>query len=57
MARVGLGRIDAAFEDLEEAGSERVGAIIFLPVDPRFEPLHFDPRYPALLSRLGLKRD
>ena len=50
----GLGERDKAFEQLNKAFEERSGWIIYLKVEPQFDSLRADPRYPALLKRLNL---
>src|SRR5947199_4411948 len=50
-----LGRTDDAFRWLERAADEREPRVIYLGVDPLYEPLRADPRFVALLRRLGLK--
>jgi TolB-like protein/DNA-binding winged helix-turn-helix (wHTH) protein/Flp pilus assembly protein TadD len=50
----GLGEKDKAFEQLEKAIEERSGWVIFLNVEPLFDPLRSDARYKALLKRLNL---
>ena len=50
----GLGDRDKAFEQLNKAYEERSGWIIYLKVEPQFEPLRSDPRYASLLQRLNL---
>jgi serine/threonine-protein kinase len=52
--QMGLGNRDAAFSELEKAFEERSGWLMFLRVDPRFDSLHSDPRFHALLQRIGL---
>ncbi|MEE8606135.1 MAG: tetratricopeptide repeat protein, partial [Nitrospiraceae bacterium] len=49
-----LGRADEAFEYLEKALKERSWVLVFLKVDPAYEPLRSDPRFPSLLTRIGL---
>jgi serine/threonine-protein kinase len=49
-----LGERDRAFELLERAVRERCEDAMLLRVDPRIAPLRPDPRYTALLRRLGL---
>jgi TolB-like protein/DNA-binding winged helix-turn-helix (wHTH) protein/Flp pilus assembly protein TadD len=45
---------DRAFEWLDKAYAERDMGIIGLKVDPAFTNLHGDPRFAALLRRMGL---
>jgi serine/threonine protein kinase len=49
-----LGEKDAAFEWLEKAFQERVGFLVFLKADLRFDNLHDDPRFDALVKRIGI---
>jgi len=50
----GLGDADAAFTCLDKAVEERASFLIHLQWDPRFDRLHSDPRFHALLERIGL---
>jgi TolB-like protein/Tfp pilus assembly protein PilF len=50
----GLGNKTQAFSWLERAYTARDGALPFLKVNPRFAPLHSDPRFCKLLRRIGL---
>lgn len=50
----GLGRFDEALGWLERAVEERVAYVVFLGVDPAFDPLRAHPRFQALLGRIGL---
>lgn len=52
----GLGERDAAFARLEEALGARDVHLIFLPVDPKWDPYRDDPRFRALLERCGFSR-
>jgi hypothetical protein len=54
MIRAGLGDKDAAFAQLDSAVAERTWMLFTLPVEPAFDGLRADPRYPALLERIGL---
>lgn len=49
-----LGENDQALAQLEKAYADRTDAIPLLKVDPRLDPLRADPRFAALLRRVGL---
>jgi tetratricopeptide (TPR) repeat protein len=49
-----LGDVDDAFRWLDTAVEERATGLMFLRVHPRLDPIRRDPRYAALLRRLGL---
>ena len=49
-----LGDHDSAFKWLEKAYKERAEGIIYLKVEPKFDPLRDDPRFEDLLRRLGV---
>jgi serine/threonine-protein kinase len=56
LARVyaSLGKPDAAFGALETARTERSFGMLFLAIDPDYQPLAADARFRALVERLGL---
>ena len=54
LAHVGIGDCDSAFAALEQAVVDSDPALIYLAVEPRFEPIRPDPRYARLLDLLGL---
>jgi adenylate cyclase len=49
-----LGDRDRAFQQLERAFQMREPGLLFLKVAPWAEPLRGDPRYPALVEKLGI---
>ena len=49
-----LGEKNEAFAALEKAYQLRDSGIVFMKVDPLFDPLRSDARFPALLRRIGL---
>ena len=49
----GLGDREATFAALERAYAERDVHLIFLTVDPKWDPYRDDPRFEALLARCG----
>ena len=51
-----LGDADEAFRWLDVAVEERATGLIFLRVHPRIDPIRPDPRYQALLAKVGLDR-
>jgi len=50
---IGLGEKDRAVEWLQKAYEERSAFLIFLRVDPRYDPLRSDPRFQDLLRRMN----
>ena len=50
----GLGENDLAFEWLEKAIAVRSEHVGWLKVDPRVDRLRSDPRFSAMVQRLGL---
>ena len=54
MIWTGLGNNDRAIELLEEDYHRHASLVVSLGSDPVFGPLHSDPRFQALLRRIGL---
>ena len=54
MIYAGLGEKDKAFAWLDKAHEERSFTLSNLKVEPRFDPLHSDPRFADLLRHIGL---
>jgi len=53
---VGLGQKDQAFEWLEKAHEEHDHPLETLKVDPMLDSVRSDPRYTALLKKMGLEK-
>ncbi len=51
------GEPDRAFAALERALAQRSSGLIYLHVDPSYDPLRADPRYAGLVSRIGLRSE
>lgn len=54
LAHIALGRTDDVFKDLNRAYAEHSNILTSLKVDPLYDPLRSDPRFQALLHRVGL---
>jgi hypothetical protein len=55
MGYAAIGDLDKAFLSLERAFNARSAGLIYLHVDPGYEPLRDDPRYADLVGRIGLR--
>ncbi len=53
---VGLQEYDQAFTYLEKAYHEHDGSLVFLKVEPLFDPLRNDPRFIELLKKIGFEK-
>ena len=49
-----LGNVDHAFALIDRGFAVNPGSMVFLGVDPLFDPLRKDPRFAAALRRAGL---
>ena len=54
MIRIGMGEADSAFGLLDRAVDERNAFLIFLNVEPMFDPIRSDARFAKLVARVGL---
>jgi tetratricopeptide (TPR) repeat protein len=52
LVAAGLGDQTFALDELERAITERSGWLVFLRVDPRFDPLRSDPRFALILEHM-----
>jgi Flp pilus assembly protein TadD len=50
---VGLNMPDKTFQELEAAYAGRAYGLVYLQVDPRFDPIRSDDRYRDLIRRIG----
>jgi serine/threonine-protein kinase len=55
MGYAAVGDLDGAFGALERAYQARSAGLIYLHLDPGYEPLRGDPRYHDLVKRIGLR--
>jgi Flp pilus assembly protein TadD len=54
LGHIGLGQKDQAFEWLQKGVEDRSSWLIWLKVEPVFDALRSDLRFPELVSRVGL---
>ncbi len=52
---IAAGEYDDAFAWLNQAYEQRQGYLVWLAVDPKYKPLHQDPRWGELLEKVGLR--
>jgi len=55
IVNTGLGEYDAAFESLHDACENREAWLVWLKVEPRYDPLRGDARFGRMLRRIGLE--
>ncbi|MGK2963440.1 MAG: protein kinase domain-containing protein [Gemmatimonadaceae bacterium] len=55
MGHAALGNMDKAFEALERAYQARSAGLIYLHLDPGYDPLRGDPRYKEMIDRIGVR--
>jgi hypothetical protein len=55
MGHAALGDMDKAFESLERAYQARSAGLIYLHLDPGYEPLRADARYADIIKRIGVR--
>ena len=48
-----LGDFDTAFELIEKALEDKANALVYLNVEPFFDPLRADPRFAELIKKMG----
>lgn len=53
LAWLGMGDHDGTLRSLERSVEERSPRLLFLAVDPRFDPLRSNARFQALVGRVG----
>jgi tetratricopeptide (TPR) repeat protein len=53
IAYTGLGDFEAALDHLEQAVAQRSSELIYLGVEPRFDPLRARPRFRRIAQRVG----
>lgn len=54
---IALGDMDQAFEYLEKSYVEREILLTYIKVWPYYDPIRSDPRFKALLKKMGLPED
>ena len=55
MANLGVGDNEQALKWFEKGFSERSTALVWLKVDPVYDPLRSEPRFHELLTRVGFQ--
>jgi len=55
LVHLGLGDTDAAFAWLDRACAERDGSLLLVTAAIEFDALRADPRFDALLEKMGLR--
>ncbi len=55
MGHAALGNMDKAFDALERAYQARSAGLIYLHLDPGYDPLRVDPRFKEMIDRIGVR--
>jgi len=55
MGYAALGEMEQAFGCLDRALAERSSGLVYVHIDPGFDPLRGEPRYAALVERVGVR--
>ncbi len=55
MGHAAVGDLDSAFAALDRAYQARSAGLIYLHLDPGYDPLRGDPRYSEMVQRIGLR--
>ena len=55
MGHAALGDFDKAFDALERAVDAHSAGLIYLHLDPAYAPLRSDPRFTAMVKKIGLR--
>lgn len=55
LVHLALGETDRAIEWLERGYQIRAAQLTEVPIDPRYTPLHTDPRFQAIVQGIGLQ--
>jgi DNA-binding winged helix-turn-helix (wHTH) protein/Tfp pilus assembly protein PilF len=55
VAYLGLGRVDAALHSIEAACHEREAWLVWINVEPRFDPIRSEHRFARVLEKVGFK--
>jgi hypothetical protein len=55
MGYAAVGNFDRAFGCLDEALKSRSAGLIYVHIDPGYEPLRSDPRFAEIVGRVGVK--
>ena len=56
MVKVNGAPRDVLFEDFNRDADNHVGRLVYLLIDPVYDPIRSDPRYDLLLKRMGLDK-
>ncbi len=51
-----LGDKERAFEFLEQGYQERMRGLVYLQVEPQYDPIRSDPRFQDMLARMNFPK-
>jgi hypothetical protein len=53
-AHLGLSHASESLDAIEAAAEQRLGPLIWLSIDPRFDALRAEPRFQSVRTKMGL---